>query len=102
MPSVAMPVPGKDVPRSRFNLGAAWFCLEGLAERGAAGRLVVAQSKLSRADLAYNWEVVAAAILHFGTRPGVDSLKAPVEEFFNFARPRGKRPVTDDLAMKPD
>ena len=75
-----------------------WFKLGGLAERGAGGRLVIAPAALTRSDLDFNWDVVGTAILHMGTRSGVDQFQPHVEQFFSLARPRGAKPVTSDTA----
>ena len=75
-------------------LGQAWFKIPGMDERGAGGRLVIAPSTLCRPDLEYNYEIVALAIKHFGSRPSVYPLRDEVQNFFYLSRPRGKRPVS--------
>ena len=80
------------------TLAGAWFRLHGLQERGASGRLVLAPAALTRGDLAHNFDVVGTAILHLGTRSSVDCLQPHVEQFFSFARPRGAKAVTSDMA----
>ena len=44
------------------TLSQEWFEIEGMDERGAGGRLVIAPAALTRADLAFNYEIVGAAI----------------------------------------
>ena len=80
-----------------LTLAQKWMKLQGLAERGAAGRLVIAPSVLTRADLDTNYDVVALAILHYGTRPTVDILQEDAIDFFSLSRPRGLKPVSSIL-----
>ena len=80
------------------SLAQAWFDLDGMPERGAGGRLIVAPSKLVRRDLDFNWDVVGTAMKKVGARAGVDQLQEDVELFFEKSRPKGKKPVTSYLA----
>ena len=79
-------------------LAKDWFELPGLCERGAAGRLIVAPSVLTRGDLDFNWDVVGAAMLKVGTRVGVDHLVDDIQRFFVLSRPKGKKPIDRYLA----
>ncbi|CAE7220824.1 unnamed protein product, partial [Symbiodinium sp. KB8] len=81
-----------DLPKA--GLSVDWFELEGLSERGAGGRLVVAPGVLTRADLDFNWNIVAVAMQHMGARPGVDQLQDEVDLFFQRCRQKGKKPVS--------
>ena len=67
-----------------------WFKLEGLAERGAGGRLIIAPGVLTRADLDFNWDVVAVAMEYMGARPGVDQLQPEVDLFFQRSPAEGQ------------
>ena len=80
------------------GLAQTWKQLEGMAERGAAGRIILAGNHLTRADLSVNWEVVAAALKAYGFRPSVFLLEDAVQEFFDGTRPLGK-PVGSLLAL---
>ena len=84
-------------PHKGDRLGKLWFDTGDLSERGAGGRLVIAPGKLTRADLAYNYDIIGLAIQHLGTRVGIDQLQEHVDLFFNLSRPRGKKPVTSAL-----
>ena len=75
-----------------------WFQLEGLPERGAGGRLIVAPNKLTRSDLDFNYDVIGTAMQKLGARAGVDRIQEDVELFFEKSRPKGKKPVTSYLA----
>ena len=88
---------GADAAAQGKSLAHAWFRLQDLPERGASGRLIVAPCALTRNDLDYNWEIIGTAILHHGTRTGVDVFQEEVELFFDLSRPRGKKPVTSIL-----
>ena len=78
----------------KSSLANDWFKLEHVAERGAAGRLVVAPGHLTRADLDFNWEIVALAMGAYGARPGVDQLEEEVALFFDKTRMKGRKPVS--------
>ena len=84
----------EELPKS--GLSYDWFKLEGLAERGAGGRLIIAPGVLTRADLDFNWDVVAVAMEYMGARPGVDQLQPEVDLFFQRSRQKGKKPVDCD------
>ena len=87
-----------ELPKS--GLSYDWFQLEGLSERGAGGRLVIAPGALTRADLDFNWDVVATAMEYLGARPGVDNLQDEVDHFFQRCRQKGKKPVSRDMASR--
>lgn len=87
-----------ELPRS--GLSYEWFQLEGLSERGAGGRLVIAPGALTRPDLDFNWDVVALAMTYLGARPGVDRLQDEVDLFFQRSRQKGKKPVSRDMASR--
>ncbi|CAE7867367.1 unnamed protein product, partial [Symbiodinium sp. KB8] len=89
-----------DLELPSAGLSYDWFQLEGLAERGATGRLVIAPGVLTRPDLDFNWDVVATAMQHMGARPGVDKLQDEVDLFFQRSRQKGKKPVIS-VAPKP-
>ena len=84
----------EELPKSGLNY--EWFQLEGLSERGAGGRLIVGPGVLTRADLDFNWDVIAKGMEYLGARPGVDNLQEEVELFFQRSRQKGKKPVTRD------
>lgn len=71
-------------------LAKQWMEQEGMKERGAAGRIILAGNHLTRADLSVNWEIVAKAIKVYGSRPSVFVLEDAVAEFFAGTRPLGK------------
>ena len=86
---------GCDVEQKKGTcLAHDWFMQDHLAERGAAGRLIVAPGHLTRADLDFNWDVVALAMGAYGARVGVDQLKEEVAIFFDKTRMKGKKPVS--------
>ena len=87
-----------ELPKS--GLSYDWFQLEGLSERGAGGRLVIAPGALTRADLDFNWDVVATAMEYLGARPGVDNLQDEVDHFFQRCSQKGKKPVSRDMASR--
>ncbi|CAE7265699.1 unnamed protein product, partial [Symbiodinium microadriaticum] len=91
-----------DLELPSAGLSYDWFHLEGLAERGATGRLVIAPGVLTRPDLDFNWDVVATAMQHMGARPGVDKLQDEVDLFFQRSRQKGKKPVSRHQASKVD
>ena len=76
------------------TLAAQWFQLEGLRERGASGRLIIGPVVLTRADLDFNYDVIAHAILWVGCRPGIEPLTDTVGEFLHMSRPRGRPPAS--------
>ena len=78
----------EELPKS--GLSYDWFKLEGLAERGAGGRLIIAPGVLTRADLDFNWDVVAVAMEYMGARPGVDQLQPEVDLFFQRSPAEGQ------------
>ncbi|CAE7336937.1 unnamed protein product [Symbiodinium sp. CCMP2456] len=78
-------------------LAKQWMEQEGMKERGAAGRIILAGNHLTRADLSVNWEIVAKAIKVYGSRPSVFVLEDAVAEFFAGTRPLGK-PVPSNFA----
>ncbi|CAE7798347.1 RBM12B [Symbiodinium sp. CCMP2592] len=87
-----------ELPKS--GLSYDWFKLEGVSERGAGGRLVVAPGVLTRPDLDFNWNIVAAAMGYLGARPSVDTLEDEVDHFFQRCRQRGKKPVCRNMASR--
>ena len=91
---------GLPVAVSMATLAETWFNLPGLAERGASGRLIVGPVNLTRADLVFNWDVVAHAIVWAGCRPGIEPLTDSAEDFFQMSRCRGKAPTTRSLATQ--
>ncbi|CAE7709991.1 unnamed protein product [Symbiodinium sp. CCMP2592] len=88
----------EELPQS--GLSYVWFKLEGLSERGAGGRLVVAPATLTRQDLDFNWDIIARAMEYMGARPGVDQLQDEVDLFFQRSRQKGKKPVTRDFCRQ--
>ena len=75
-----------------------WFQLEGLPERAASGRLIIAPGKLTRADLDFNWDVIGTAMVKLGARGGVDRIQEDIELFFEKSRPKGKKPCSSYFA----
>ena len=73
--------------------------MEGMPERGASGRLIIGPTHLSRADLAFNYDVVGQAIQWMGTRPGIEALTDSVQDFFHTSRCRGRAPTTRHLVL---
>ncbi|CAE7578512.1 unnamed protein product [Symbiodinium sp. CCMP2456] len=88
----------EELPKS--GLSYDWFQLEGLAERGASGRLIIAPGVLTRPDLDFNWDVIAKAMEYLGARPGVDQLQDDVELFFQRCKMKGRKPVTREFCRQ--
>ncbi|CAE7330661.1 unnamed protein product [Symbiodinium sp. CCMP2592] len=83
-----------EVSKEAKTLAKRWIHeIDGMRERGAAGRIIIAGNHLGRPDLDLNWQVVALAMQVYGSRPSVFVLKDAVAEFFGSTRPLGK-PVT--------
>ena len=80
------------------NLGQIWFDLPEMATRGAGGRIIVAGNALTRADVDFNWDIIAYAIKVLGVRPSVDALEEHVAQFFVLSRPKGKPKVASALS----
>ena len=80
-----------EVAKQAKALANRWIDeIEGMRERGAAGRIIVAGNHLGRPDLDFNWQVVALAMQVYGFRPSVFVLEDAVAEFFASTRPLGK------------
>ena len=88
----AMSLGEEELPKS--GLSYDWTQLEGLAERGASGRLIVGPGVLTRADLDFNWDVVATSMEYLGARPGIDQLQDEVQLFFQRTKMRCRKAVT--------
>ncbi|CAE7803492.1 unnamed protein product [Symbiodinium sp. CCMP2592] len=87
-------VDDKESDSEKACLGLDWFKEDHLAERGSAGRLVIAPGRLTRPDLDFNWDVVALAMGALGARPSVDRLEEEVAFFFEKCRMKGRKPVS--------
>ncbi|CAE7401334.1 unnamed protein product [Symbiodinium microadriaticum] len=53
---------------------------------GASGRIILAGSHVTRADLDMNWEVIGHTVKALGSRPCVDHLEEVVADFFGKTR----------------
>jgi len=73
-----------------------WAGSQVLMNRAAVGRLsLVSDAKsICRADVVSNADVIIPIMKFMGTRVTVANIKAEVDLFFAFARPRGKPPLS--------
>ena len=78
---------------AQVSLAQIWSEIPDLATRGASGRIILAGSHVTRADLDMNWEVIGHTVKALGSRPCVDHLEEVVADFFGKTRPRGKQEV---------
>ena len=83
---------------------AAWSQFPVLMNRAAVGRLaiVIDAKSIDRADVISNADVITPVLQFHGTRVNVNLLTEEVEEFFPFARPRGRPPVPRHLCCNSD
>ena len=72
-----------------------WAQCPVLVNRAAVGKLalVTKPTCIDRADVVANRDVIIPVIKFHGTRVPVHLLTDVVDQFFNYARPRGKPPL---------
>ena len=77
----------------------AWMEDKVLLSRGGFGQLCqTANNKcLTRADVVANAAILGPILEHMGAKLSVDTLTTVVDDFFNRARPRGKKTVSRSL-----
>lgn len=79
-----------------------WANAQVLMNRAAIGKLALVTNRkcIDRSDVVANGDVIVPILKYHGTRVTIQLIQEQVEQFFAFARPRGKAPLPRNLTNR--